>query len=88
MRTLSASEVKRRGIVAVERMLPEGPVHIIKNNKLQCVVMSEKDYENLMLRAKPKKGLGLSQMLEKPATGTMNRRSINQRIEKMRNEWK
>jgi PHD/YefM family antitoxin component YafN of YafNO toxin-antitoxin module len=88
MRTLSASEIKRRGIVAVEGMLHEGPVHIIKNNKLKCVVLSEKDYENLILRAKPKKGLGLSHMLEKPATGTMSRRDINQRIEKMRNEWK
>ena len=87
MQTLSASEIKRRGIIAVEQMLPGGPIHIIKNNKLKFVVMSEKDYENLILRTKHKKGLGLSQMLEKPATGSMNRRSINQRIEKMRTEW-
>ena len=88
MRTLSASEIKRRGIIAVEQLLPAGPVHIIKNNKLKFVILSEEDYENLILRAKPKKGLGLSQMLEKPATGTMNRRSIDQRIELLRNEWK
>lgn len=87
MRTLSASEIKRRGIIAVEQMLPAGPIHIIKNNKLKCVVLSEKDYENLILKSKHKKSLGLSQMLEKPATGTMNRHSISKRIEKMRNEW-
>ncbi len=87
MRTLSASEIKRRGIIAVEQMLSAGPVHIIKNNKLKFVVLSEKDYENLTLKSKHRKSLGLSQMLEKPATGTMNRRSINNRIEKMRNDW-
>lgn len=87
MRTLSASEIKRRGIIAVEQMLSAGPVHIIKNNKLKFVVLSEKDYENLTLKSKRRKSLGLSQMLEKPATGNMNRRSINNRIEKMSNDW-
>lgn len=87
MQTLSASEIKRRGILAVEQMLPAGPIHIIKNNKLKFVVLSEEDYQNLVQRTKHKKGLGLSEMLKKPATGTMSRRSINQRIEKMRNDW-
>lgn len=87
MRTLSASELKRRGIIAVEQMLPGGPVHIIKNNQLKFVVLSEEDYQNLLQMGKSKKALGLSQMLEKPSTGTMTPHSINQRIKKMRDEW-
>lgn len=87
MRTLSASEIKRRGIIAVEQMLPAGPVHIIKNNQLKFVVLSEEDYENLIRMTKAKKGLGLSQMLEKKSTGTMTRRNIDQRVKKMRDEW-
>ncbi|HLA50796.1 MAG TPA: prevent-host-death protein, partial [Thermodesulfobacteriota bacterium] len=32
MNTLSAQEIKRKGISAVDEVLKEGPVHIIKNN--------------------------------------------------------
>ena len=49
MNSLSAQEIKRRGISAVDDPLKSGPVRIIKNNKPKYVVMSEKDYE-LMLR--------------------------------------
>ncbi len=45
------------------------------------------DYKNLIRSTKLKKGFDLSKMLKKPATGRLSRRSINQRIKKMRNEW-
>lgn len=44
MTTLAAQEIKRRGIGAVDDLLEKGPVHIIRNNKPQYVVMSEYDY--------------------------------------------
>ena len=44
MTTLAAQEIKRRGIGAVDDLLAKGPVHIIRNNKPQYVVMSEDDY--------------------------------------------
>ncbi len=48
MRTIPAQEVKRRGISAVDDALKEGPVHIIKNNRPQYVVLSEERYRELL----------------------------------------
>ena len=48
MNTLSAQEIKRKGISAVDEVLKEGPVHIIKNNQPQYVVLSEERYQELV----------------------------------------
>ena len=47
MRTIPATEIKRRGISAVDGVKGAGPVHVIKNNRPAYVVMSETDYEAL-----------------------------------------
>jgi PHD/YefM family antitoxin component YafN of YafNO toxin-antitoxin module len=44
MNIISASEIKRRGISAVDQAAQNGPVHVVKENRAQYVVMSEKDY--------------------------------------------
>ncbi|MEK7773173.1 MAG: type II toxin-antitoxin system Phd/YefM family antitoxin [Deltaproteobacteria bacterium] len=48
MNTISAQEIKRRGIAAVDEVLKEGPVHVIKNNQPQYVVISEEHYRELV----------------------------------------
>ena len=48
MNTLAAQEIKRKGISAVDEVLKEGPVHIIKNNQPQYVVLSEERYQELV----------------------------------------
>jgi len=48
MRTISAQEIKRRGISAVDDLLAEGPVHIITRNEPRYVVMDEARYEALV----------------------------------------
>ena len=48
MNTLAASEIKRRGIGAVDPLLAGGPVHIIKNNFPNYVVISEEDYQRML----------------------------------------
>ena len=48
MRTIPAQEIKRRGISAVDAVLREGPVHVIKNNQPQYVVLSEERYQELL----------------------------------------
>ncbi len=48
MKTITAQEIKRRGISAVDDDLKDGPVHVIKNNKLQYVVLDEERYSNLI----------------------------------------
>lgn len=48
MKTITAQEIKRRGISAVDEDLKEGPVYVIKNNKPQYVVMDEARYADLI----------------------------------------
>lgn len=48
MNTVPAQEIKRRGIGAVDEILEKGPVHIIKNNQPQYVVLSEERYQELV----------------------------------------
>ncbi|MDQ6998731.1 MAG: hypothetical protein Q9M17_08450 [Mariprofundus sp.] len=48
MNTIPALEIKRRGISIVDDQLESGPVHIIKNNRPQYVVMSEDRYQSMM----------------------------------------
>jgi PHD/YefM family antitoxin component YafN of YafNO toxin-antitoxin module len=45
---MPAQEIKRRGISAVDEALANGPVHIIKNNQPQYVVLSEAAYQELL----------------------------------------
>ena len=47
MNSVSAQEIKRRGIGAVDTVLEEGPVYVIKHNRARYVVMSEEDYRQL-----------------------------------------
>jgi len=44
---LTAAELKRRGMVAIEEGLRAGPLHILKRNKLAAVVLSEEEYARL-----------------------------------------
>lgn len=48
MNVVPAQEIKRRGIAAVDEALALGPVHIIKNNRPQYVVLTEENYNELV----------------------------------------
>lgn len=48
MNIVPAQEIKRRGIAAVDEALAQGPVHIIKNNRPQYVVLTEEIYRELL----------------------------------------
>ncbi|MBC8554899.1 MAG: prevent-host-death protein [Candidatus Brocadiales bacterium] len=45
MNTIASSEIKRRGIGAVDELLENGPVHIIRNNTPNYVILTEKSYK-------------------------------------------
>lgn len=47
MNTVAAQEIKRRGISAVDDIIENGAVHVIKNNQLQYVVLTEERYREL-----------------------------------------
>lgn len=48
MKSITAQEIKRRGISAVDEALSEGPVYVIKGNRPSYVVLSEDRYEELV----------------------------------------
>ncbi|MDV6345589.1 hypothetical protein [Nitrosomonas sp. Is37] len=48
MNIVTEQEIKRRGIAAVDEALIQRPVHIIKNNRPQYVVMTEEFYHQLL----------------------------------------
>ncbi|HKS90751.1 MAG TPA: hypothetical protein VJQ83_02390 [Tepidiformaceae bacterium] len=47
-RLIPASEIKRRGISMVDPLLAEGPVYIIKNDRIEYVVMGRAHYEDVL----------------------------------------
>ena len=48
MNTIPAQEIKRRGIAAVDDLIAKGPVHVIRNNKPEYVIVSQQRYEDLI----------------------------------------
>lgn len=88
MHTLSALEVKRRGVAALEEALKHGPVHIIKNNRPACVVLSEEDYALIMKQHKLETA-SLWDLLEKrPWKGKRSKKEIDKQIDQERDNWK
>jgi len=45
--TVTTSEIKRRGMAAIETGLSKGPLHILKRNKPAAVVVSEEEWQRL-----------------------------------------
>ncbi len=48
MSTVPVQEIKRRGLSAVDGLLEEGPVHVVRNNRAAYVVLSEAAYQEMM----------------------------------------
>ena len=48
MRTIAAREIKRRGISCLDEALQDGPVHVVKDDKLSYVVLNEGQYRDLL----------------------------------------
>lgn len=48
MNSISAQEIERRGIAAVDELLPNGDLHVTNNDQPQYVVLSEGRYRELI----------------------------------------
>lgn len=85
MHTLPALEIKRRGMAALEEALKQGPVHIIKNNKPACVVLSEEDYAALTQNVKTN---SLWDLLDnKIWKRTRSKEEIDKQLKNERDNW-
>jgi PHD/YefM family antitoxin component YafN of YafNO toxin-antitoxin module len=81
MNTIPAQEIKRRGISALDDLLKDGPVHVIKNNRPSYVVMSEDDYARLIERK------GLWDLLEQPVRRSRSKEDIDAQLRSERGSW-
>jgi len=48
MNVIPVQEIKRRGMTAMDPLLEQGPVRVLKNNRPRYVVMSEAEFDALM----------------------------------------
>lgn len=81
MRTIPAREVKRRGIGAVDDMIEEGPVHVIRNDRPVYVVMTEEQYLELVDARHEVEIAGIREALADVEAGRVRRVTASQLID-------
>ena len=90
MNTLTAAELKRRGMAAIEELLRRGPVHLVKRNRAAAVVLTEQQYAELS-QGRPgaaQPGMTAIQwLLGQPVTGKKSRRQIDRELRAERESW-
>jgi PHD/YefM family antitoxin component YafN of YafNO toxin-antitoxin module len=98
MNALPAAEVKRRGMAAIEEALEKGPVHILKRNRPAAVVLTEREFQELVASASAS-AAGRAPKLAEPAPasacdfllslppGTRSTEDIRRQIEDERGSW-
>ena len=90
MNAIAANELKRHGILAVEQLLVNGPVHIIKRNQPVCVVLAEAEYEKLISAAQANASVHSHSVLEwfaLPVSGASTKEEIDKRLSSERDSW-
>ena len=86
--TISAKEIKRRGISAVDEALREGPVYVIQHNRARYVILSEDDYQKLAA-GKDASARLWSRLVEghDPASPGRSRAAIDRDLARERADW-
>lgn len=86
--TLTAAEIKRRGMAAIEEGLRHGPVRILKRNRLAAVVLSEEGYQQLLAGASPPRPgtTAMQWLLAQPGTGARDKKEIDATLAEER-DW-
>ena len=87
MNTLTAAELKRRGMAAIEERLRHGPVHLMKRNKAAAIVLSAEHYARLSQSkpgAAPIAMSAVQWLLNQRTTGTRRKSQIDKALRKER----
>ena len=84
--TITAQEIKRRGISAVDEALEQGPVHVIQRNRLRYVILSEEDYARIAEQRQARSALWVRLMTES-ASGGRTKAEIDTQLEEERKSW-
>jgi len=91
MNTLTAAELKRRGMAAIEDGLRHGPVHLMKHNKPSAVVLSKDEYARLAQGKTGAESVGISAvqwLLNQRATGAKRKARIDKELRQERDSWR
>lgn len=90
MNTLTAAELKRRGMAAIEEGLRHGPVHIVKRNRPAAVVLTEQEYARLSRdpAATPAGVTALQWLVSHPSTKTRKKADIDTALRDERDRWR
>jgi len=83
---ISAQELKRRGISAVDTALRNGPVHVIRRNRPSYVILSEEGYQALAEANKASQQLW-DRVLAKAPTGQRGADEISAQVDTERGDW-
>jgi len=89
MNSITAAELKRRGMAAIEEGLRRGPVQLIKRNKASAVVVSAEDYARLSGRKSTKQAgmTAVQWLLKQPVKGTKSKKLMDGEINAERDSW-
>ena len=90
MNTVTAAELKRRGMAAIEEGLRHGPLHLVKRNKPAAVVLSEEEYSRLKegkTAAAPVGMSALQWLLSQRSSGTRTKAQIDRALRADREAW-
>lgn len=83
---ISAQELKRRGISAVDSALRSGPVHVIRRNRPSYVILSEAQYRRLVGHQEASERLW-DRLLAGAAAGGRSAAGIDEELEAERGSW-
>lgn len=83
MNTIPAQELKRRGIAAVDSLIANGDVHVIRNNRPEYVVLSESRYQELVAEAEEAYVARVRASLEDVKAGRVKRGSAADLIKEL-----
>lgn len=84
--TVTAQEIKRRGITAVDEALRHGPVHVIQRNRPRYVILSEEDYRRMMDLPRARTALWNKLLDASNETGRA-RHEIDKQLQEERGVW-
>lgn len=85
---ISAQEIKRRGISAVDEALKKGPVHVIQRNRPRYVILSEEAFQQLTAGVEARTRLWNRLLEEDSAASTPRSRSqLDRELRDEREGW-
>lgn len=89
MNSLTAAELKRRGMVAIEEGLRRGPVQLVKRNKATAVVVTAEEYARLSKRnaVQPLGMTAVQWLLSQPSQGAQSKEQMDEALDAERDSW-